>query len=138
MPSREIFLRANHKKRGKKTYTSPPGREAFKRCIWDIVSEIPRGKVLTYGAIASMIPRPKGVRARFYDVAAPRWVGNAMAACPPGLPWHRVINAQGMVSKRTDSKDHLLQRELLEQEGVVFDARGRVDLEIFGWKKTGR
>lgn len=119
--------------KGRPVYTSPPGREAFNNIVWDIVSKIPRGKVLTYGAIAAMIPRPRSLRARFYRVASPRWVGSALAGCPAGLPWHRVINAQGMVSKRTGSDHHLLQRKLLEREGIFFDQRGRIPLERFLW-----
>jgi methylated-DNA-protein-cysteine methyltransferase-like protein len=50
------------------------------------------------------------------------------------VPWHRVINARGEVSPRTGgSTFERLQRALLEAEGIHFDARGRVDLDEFGW-----
>lgn len=114
-------------------FTSPPVREAFNNIVWDIVSRIPRGMVITYGAIAAMIPRPKGIRARYYRAARARWVGAALAACPPGLPWHRVINAQGRISIRTGKDHHLVQRKLLEKEGVKFDAKGRVEVGRHMW-----
>lgn len=124
-----------HPKTQRRTvYTSPPAREAFHHIVWDIVSQIPLGRVLTYGAIASMIPRPKGIRARYYRAARARWVGAAMASCPPGLPWHRVINAQGGISVRSGNDHHVLQRKRLEKEGVKFDRRGRVDLEKYLWE----
>lgn len=109
-------------------YTSPPIREVFNNLVWDIVSKIPRGKVTTYGAIGSMIDRPKGVRARYYHAVKARWVGSAMASCPSSLPWHRVINSQGKISIRSGNDHHRLQRKLLEKEGIVFDEKGRVDL----------
>lgn len=65
-----------------------------------------------------------------------RQAGYAMAALPheTDVPWHRVVNARGEVSPRTGgSPGHLIQRALLEAEGVVFDGRGRISLERHGW-----
>jgi methylated-DNA-protein-cysteine methyltransferase-like protein len=67
---------------------------------------------------------------REYEAFGPRWVGGAMAACPPDVPWQRVINAQGKISLRRGAEQ---QRELLEAEGVTFDARERIDLKFYGW-----
>ena len=114
-------------------FTSPPIREVFNNLVWDIVSQIPRGKVTTYGTIGSMIDRPKGVRARYYNAVKARWVGSAMASCPSHLPWHRVINAQGKISVRPGNDHHVLQRKLLEKEDVVFDEKGKVDLRSYLW-----
>ncbi|MFN2215524.1 MAG: MGMT family protein, partial [Anaerolineales bacterium] len=50
--------------------------------------------------------------------------------CPDDVPWHRVINSQGKISQRESS---ILQRAMLEEEGVVFNDHGKVDLRIFGW-----
>ena len=62
--------------------------------------------------------------------------GYAMAALPSGttVPWHRVINAAGMVSRRKMPGAELTQRQLLEKEGIRFDARGRVALERVRWR----
>lgn len=92
--------------------------------IHDLVRRIPAGQVATYGQIAALAGR-----------CTPRMAGYAMAAVPAGsdVPWHRVINGKGMVSPRIRGSDHTFQRKLLEAEGVVFDERGRVDLERIRW-----
>jgi methylated-DNA-protein-cysteine methyltransferase-like protein len=53
-----------------------------------------------------------------------------MANCPDDVPWQRVINSQGKISERAGAER---QRLLLEQEGVEFDAKDRVDLKKYGW-----
>ena len=94
--------------------------------IYATVRRIPRGKVATYGQIADIAGLPR----------QPRLVGYALHALTSStsVPWHRVVNARGMVSIRSDGAASLCQRLLLEQEGVMFDARGRVSLERFGWR----
>lgn len=113
-------------------YTSPPDPQGYNALVWEIVSQIPPGKVSTYGQIAAMIPPPSGMDARRYASFSPRWVGGAMAACPEGVPWQRVINSQGKISLRRGSGSQR-QRQLLEAEGVDFDERERVNLKRFGW-----
>lgn len=77
---------------------------------------IPYGRVVSYGDIARAIGYPR--RARF--------VGFAMRACPDGLPWHRVVMADGSVA----GGDFAPVREmLLKQEGVPFLPDGRVDIK---------
>lgn len=111
-------------------YSSPPNQQAFYEHVWNLVRQIPRGKVATYGQIAKMISPPNGVDMEAYAAFAPRWVGGAMANCPDDVPWQRVINSQGKVSERAGAER---QRQLLEQEGVEFDAKGRVDLKKYAW-----
>jgi methylated-DNA-protein-cysteine methyltransferase-like protein len=64
-----------------------------------------------------------------------RQVGYAMFALPAGstVPWQRVINAQGRVSRRRVPGAELTQRLLLEREGVRFGPGGRIALARFGW-----
>ena len=50
------------------------------------------------------------------------------------IPWHRVINAKGEISPRSDSAFARLQRELLEHEGVKFDHKGKISLPLYCWK----
>lgn len=90
-----------------------------------MVRRVPYGRVATYGQIARV--------AGLGDHA--RMVGYALAALPSStaVPWHRVINAQGMVSPRR-SGDSLSQRLRLEREGVRFDGRGRVALARHRWQ----
>jgi methylated-DNA-protein-cysteine methyltransferase-like protein len=89
-----------------------------------MVRRIPRGRVMTYGQVATLIE----------NRLSPRAVGWAMHGCPEGVPWQRVVNAQGSCS--TDRIPDIppgLQRALLEGEGVEFDERGRLDLERYRW-----
>lgn len=94
--------------------------------IYAVIRRVPRGKVVTYGQVAALAGLPK--RARL--------VGTALREAPEDvdLPWQRVINAGGRVSSRGDlGVREGYQRHLLEEEGVVFNAHGRTDLERFGW-----
>jgi methylated-DNA-protein-cysteine methyltransferase-like protein len=69
-----------------------------------------------------------------YLAFGPRWVGGAMAACPEDVPWQRVINSKGEISSRPGSEK---QRILLEDEGVEFDDRARIDLKKYRWQPDG-
>ncbi len=112
-------------------FTSPPNPHAFNALVWDLVRQIPPGRVAAYGQIGALIPPPGGMPLKDYDAFRARWVGGAMAACPEDVPWWRVINAQGKISLRRGSEE---QRARLEAEGVEFDERGCVDLKKFGWE----
>ena len=98
--------------------------------ILAVVRRIPRGQVATYGQIAAIVGLAR----------QPRLVGYALHALPSNttVPWHRVINARGMVSVRSDGTASLSQRLLLEREGVDFDGRGRVSLERHQWRPARR
>jgi methylated-DNA-protein-cysteine methyltransferase-like protein len=91
--------------------------------IYEVVRHIPPGRVATYGQVATVVGPPLTARE----------VGEAMAALrdvqtEPPVPWQRVINAQGKVS--TGPR----QQHLLEQEGVVFNAKGYTDLRRYSWQ----
>ena len=120
---------------------SPPDPKSFNEIVWNIVRQIPSGRVSTYGQIASMIPPPEGVDPPTYDRLAPRWVGNAMNAVSgsegTGVPWQRVINSKGAISLPEGSRAAIEQRARLEQEGVAFNEAGRVDFNIVGWEGPG-
>ncbi len=91
--------------------------------IYAIASQIPRGRLASYGQIAAIEGH-----------CTPRMVGYAMAAAGNRqVPWQRVINSRGTVSERRHGGGSGRQRRLLESEGVVFDRAGRVDFDIFGW-----
>lgn len=97
--------------------------------IYAVVRRIPRGRVATYGQVAEL--------AGLHGHA--RQVGYALNALPDGttVPWHRVLNARGEVSLRSEPGAELSQRMLLEREGVRFDARGRVALKRVAWRPRG-
>ena len=111
-------------------YTSHRDPKIFNALVWEIVRQIPPGKVSSYGKIAAMIPPPEGMTLRSYEAFGARWVGGAMAACPGDVPWQRVINSQGKISLRSGLED---QRLLLEGEDVEFNQSNKVDFERYGW-----
>lgn len=113
-------------------YTSPPDRMAYFELVWEVVRQIPPGRVSTYGRIAGFVPPQKGMSERAYEVRGARMVGGAMAACPADVPWQRVINSQGKVSLRKGGGGEE-QRAILESEGVEFDDKDRVDLKRYLW-----
>lgn len=92
-----------------------------------MVRQIPRGRVATYGQVARLAGLARQARQ----------VGYAMHALPGGsaVPWHRVVNVRGEISRRARGTGELEQRALLEREGVRFSWRGRIDLTRFGWKR---
>lgn len=95
------------------------------QAIYAVVRKIPHGYIATYGQVA---------RLAGYAGQA-RQVGYALHALPDGhdLPWHRVINARGEISKRSEPALEDFQRELLQQEGISFDERFRVSLARYQW-----
>lgn len=104
-----------------------PRHESYER-IYAVVRQIPEGRVATYGQIAALAG----------SAGHARQVGYALHALKEGsgVPWHRVINAKGEVSLRAEAGWDNFQRHLLEEEGVVFDERGRVDLEGKRWEPS--
>ncbi|MDW0116645.1 MGMT family protein [Sporosarcina thermotolerans] len=91
-----------------------------------IIKEIPAGRVMTYGQVASAAGNPRGARqiSRILHSMSAKYE----------LPWHRIINAQGGISTPTDGEEKGgLQRELLEGEGVEFMRNGKVDLTVYRW-----
>ena len=104
----------------------PPATAERRRRILAIVRRVPRGRVVTYGQVAALAGLPRHARE----------VGRCLATlgAESAVPWQRVVNARGAVSPRGVLGDEGLQRRLLESEGVVFGASGRMDLERFLWE----
>lgn len=94
--------------------------------FYAIIRKIPRGKVATYGQIAALAGYPRHAR----------HVGFALSALPAGskVPWHRVVNSQGQISRRGLDGNDEWQRVLLEEEGVEFGAQGRIALKRYRWE----
>jgi methylated-DNA-protein-cysteine methyltransferase-like protein len=89
------------------------------------VDDIPKGRVASYGQVAAEAGLPG--RARLVG----RTLGGLSGA--NALAWHRVVNARGCISERPGAA-MAEQRRRLDAEGVVFDAKGRIDLARFGWQ----
>lgn len=91
-----------------------------------MVCQIPKGKVATYGTVALLAGNPRWARV----------VGYALHNNPaPGvIPCHRVVNREGRVADGFAFGGGDIQRQMLESEGIIFEADGHIDLDKFGWK----
>ena len=94
--------------------------------VFALVRACPVGRVTTYGALAKAVGYPRGAR----------MVGWIMNETPDGVPAQRVINSKGELSGSWAFGSPGLMRQLLEAEGIVFSADGRVDLKRYGWEPT--
>ena len=99
----------------------------FRVAVYALVRRVPAGQVVTYGQVAALLGRPRSARA----------VGGAMRRCPDDVPWHRVVNALGCISRRRHEGSMLTQRIRLEHEGVRL-RRGRVPLGRYRWEPGPR
>ena len=97
----------------------------FKK-IYDVVCQIPKGKVATYGTVARLAGNPRWARV----------VGCALHNNPaPGvIPCHRVVNREGKVAESFVFGGGNVQRQMLEQEGITFETDGHIDLSKYQWK----
>lgn len=95
--------------------------------IYDVVKQIPKGNVATYGQVAALAGNSRWARV----------VGYALHANPDPehIPCHRVVNRLGEASKAFAFGGENRQIQLLEAEGVEF-VDGKVNLERFQWKKV--
>lgn len=100
----------------------------FTRRVRDVVSAVPRGRVVTYGQVAALAGNVRGAR----GVA---WILHSSSEAV-GLPWHRVVNARGGISL-PPGRGFEEQRRRLTAEGVIMTPDGRVDLRRFGWEPPG-
>src|SRR5437899_1227658 len=94
--------------------------------VFALVRACPVGRVTTYGALAKAVGYPRGAR----------MVGWIMNETPEGVRAQRVINSKGELSGSRAFGTRDLVRQLLEAEGIVFSADGRVDLKRYGWDPT--
>ena len=95
--------------------------------VYQLVRQIPRGRVITYGALAKALRLSGGART----------AGRAMAATPSGkgIPWHRVVGDRGRLLIREPYAS--LQRKMLQSEGVQL-LEYRVDLKRHLWKPPNK
>ncbi|NDW13500.1 MGMT family protein [Bacteroides sp. 214] len=96
-------------------------KETFFREVYEVLTVIPSGSVISYGEIAELLGKP----------AYSRMVGRALRIVPEGLslPCHRVVNAQGRLAPGWEE-----QRQLLLNEGVIFRRNGTVDMDKSRWR----
>ena len=105
------------------TWAMKPREKYLK--IYKVVRCIPIGRVATSGQVATIAGYP----------GQARQVGYALnnLSDDNDVPWQRVINAQGRISPRANPIYEEIQQRILEAEGIEFDERGMVDLDIFQW-----
>ena len=96
----------------------------YRERVFEIVRQIPEGRVMTYGQIAEILG----------EGYTPRTVGYVMNSAVEGVPWQRVINAQGGCSTGHVVLPPDKQQRMLEAEGVKFNEKGRCDLKIYRWQ----
>ena len=94
--------------------------KSFSKQVYEIVEQIPFGQVLSYGDIARLLGSPR----------AARQVGWAMRNCPDGLPWQRVVMADGTITGGDFAE---IRKALLAEEGVPFLNDGKVDIKACRW-----
>lgn len=99
---------------------------SFFEKVYILVRMIPRGRVASYGQIAAYLGHPR----------AARTVGWALHGIPEGsdVPWQRVINAKGRITISNVEYSATLQRQLLEEEGIIFGDDERVDMGAYRWE----
>lgn len=92
--------------------------------IYEVVKTIPKGKVATYGQVAALAGNARLARV----------VGYALHQNPDpsSIPCHRVVNREGKVAPGFAFGGSDVQRQLLEAEGIVFEADGTIDLGKYG------
>lgn len=107
---------------------------AFGEDVLNIVRQIPRGRVTTYGHIAALAGWPSHARMvgrtlRYSCVPSVASDQRSSAPAAESLPCHRVVNIAGRTAPGWSR-----QRTLLEEEGVTFKANGHVDMERHLWE----
>ena len=103
------------------------GKNLFSQKVYLKVSEIPHGKIATYGQIADLI----------YAYGNARQVGWALRRLklPSTIPWHRVINSKGEISMSLSRKGtDWIQKELLIKEGIKFNSKMKIDIKKYLWR----
>ena len=102
----------------------------FYEKVYLTVSKIPYGKVATYGQIADLI----------YAYGSARQVGWALRRLklPSNIPWHRVINSNGLISMSfSRNGTDWIQKELLVNEGIKFNSNMKINTKKYLWRPKG-
>ncbi|MDN5354556.1 MAG: methylated-DNA-protein-cysteine methyltransferase related protein [Candidatus Cloacimonadota bacterium] len=93
--------------------------------IYEVVKQIPQGKVATYGQVAEIA----GLAGQA------RLVGYALHALnQDNVPWQRVVNRNGGISLQKDRREKSLQQVMLEAEGIEFLQLGKLELSKYQWQ----
>lgn len=99
---------------------------SFFNDVWDIVRQIPSGRVTTYGAIAAYLGAKSSAR-------MVGWAMNASFSVTPPVPAQRVVNRNGMLSGKMHFSPPELMQQLLEQEGLRIENNLITDFGRYFW-----
>lgn len=97
--------------------------DSFRDRVEELVSLIPKGRVMTYGQLAVLSGSPR----------AARIVGGIAHYGNPDLPWHRVVNRHGGTAVGFPG-GRLSQQKLLQAEGIVFDEHDHLNIMEYQWR----
>jgi methylated-DNA-protein-cysteine methyltransferase-like protein len=101
---------------------------SFSRRVKDVIRSIPKGKVATYGRVATYAGNPRGARQVVRVLHS--------STRKEKLPWHRVVNREGRIALKPDY-GYEIQKALLEEEGVEFGENDAIDLAHYLWSPAG-
>ena len=100
--------------------------EEFKNRVYELVAQIPKGRVMTYGQIAGLC-----------GAAWAAWeVGQIAHTGPAGLPWQRVVNKQGGLAAGWPGGGRAAHAEMLRSEGVEILQDYKVDIGKLLWNPS--
>jgi methylated-DNA-protein-cysteine methyltransferase related protein len=94
--------------------------------VYDVVRQIPKGRVTSYGAIAAFLGSARSAR-------MVGWAMNSSFGLLPEVPAHRVVNRNGELSGRLHFRTPFLMQEMLEAEGIVVEEHTIKDFEKHFW-----
>ena len=120
---------ATRKSRNEKPRTvAPSGKQddSFFAAVYDLVRQIPKGRVTSYGAIAAAL----GARSSARMVG---WAMNGSHRVRPKVPAHRVVNRQGLLTGKAHFEDPSMMQKLLEKEGIKVDDNQVTDFKTRFW-----
>lgn len=100
---------------------------SFSRRVKDVIKSIPKGKVATYGRVATYAGNPRGARQVVRVLHS--------STRKDKLPWHRVVNREGRIALKPNY-GYEIQKALLRKEGVEFGKSDTIDLARYLWSPT--
>lgn len=99
---------------------------SFFEDVWDVVRQIPAGRVTTYGAIATYLSAKSSAR-------MVGWAMNASFIVQPKVPAQRVVNRNGMLSGKAHFATPTFMQELLQKEGIEVENDKIVHFQKVFW-----
>lgn len=100
--------------------------ESFFQQVYDVARQIPKGRVTSYGAIAKCIGAGKSAR-------MVGWAMSSSGKIKPGVPAHRVVNSQGLLTGKFHFETLTKMEELLTKEGVKVKNDKVIDFQKVFW-----